>query len=205
MSSHDLWYCRLILVGVAFLHTRHFVSFQACAMVLTCLNMVLVALGLVHSSRPLPRTLMTVFDRLEIIDQFEIRPTCSSCHALFPVNISPDSSCLTCDKPLFKAASANIYQRLSGRSPKPSPEVVTPYRSLSSLLEEFVARPGYERKCEVWRTRSPPPPGELHDISDGNIWNTVKGPDNKPFFDKPGSNITEPGELRLGVTLSLDW
>lgn len=84
MHSHDLWYARLILVCVAFLHTRHFVSFQACAVILTCLNMMLITLGLVHTSRPLPRTLTTVFERLDIADKFEIRPTCGNCHILFP-------------------------------------------------------------------------------------------------------------------------
>lgn len=205
MRSHDLWYARLILVCVAFLHTRHFVSFQACAVILTCLNMMLITLGLVHTSRPLPRTLTTVFERLDIADKFEIRPTCANCHILFPDNSPSDFCCPTCAKPLFKSASANVYQRLSGKTPKPSPEIVTPYRSIPSLIEDFISRPGYEQKCEAWRARPPPPPGELHDISDASIWNTVEGPNRKPFFDKEGHNLTEPGELRLGVTLSLDW
>ena len=35
------------------------------------------------------------------------------------------------------------------------------------------------------------------------VWNEIPGPDGKPFFDK--ESLTEPGELRLGVTYAMDW
>lgn len=116
-------------------------------------------------SHLLPQTLTTGFERLNFVGQFEIHPTCGNCHILFLKNSPPDICCPTCYKLLFKPASVNIYQRLLGKTPKPSPETVIPYLSLLSVLEDFISRPGYE----------------------------VEGPDKKLFFDKDRYNLTECG------------
>ena len=46
-------------------------------------------------------------------------------------------------------------------------------------------------------------PEELNCIMDGRVWNSIPGPDGKPFFDK--DSLTDPDEIRLGVTFALDW
>ena len=51
-----------------------------------------------------------------------------------------------------------------------------------------------------WKTR-PRKAGSRCDIMDGDIWQTMKGPDGKLFFD-PHS---ETEELRIGVNIGIDW
>ena len=77
-----------------------------------------------------------------------------------------------------------------------------PVAPLSQQLSDFLSCPGIEKIVEDWRERKVIP-GELNCIMDGQVWNKILGPDGKPFFDK--ESLTEPGELRLGVTYAMDW
>jgi hypothetical protein len=69
-------------------------------------------------------------------------------------------------------------------------------------LADFLARPGMEDVVEEYRDRKTAPE-ELNCIMDGRVWNSIPGPDGKPFFDK--DSLTEPDKIRLGVTFALDW
>ncbi|KAG2335796.1 hypothetical protein BDR05DRAFT_953815 [Suillus weaverae] len=57
-----------------------------------------------------------------------------------------------------------------------------------------------EESCSSWKSHSTAP-GELKDISDGDIWKTINSPDMRPFFLDP----QDDGELHIGVTMSLNW
>ncbi|KAF7346894.1 hypothetical protein MVEN_01441600 [Mycena venus] len=52
----------------------------------------------------------------------------------------------------------------------------------------------------AWKARERSP-DELRSIQDGEVWNTILGPDKKRFFFEGDSET----EIRLGVTFSLDW
>jgi hypothetical protein len=41
------------------------------------------------------------------------------------------------------------------------------------------------------------------DISDGKIWNEIKGHDGRLFFEN-GDDRPDPDELRLGLTMNFD-
>ena len=74
-----------------------------------------------------------------------------------------------------------------------------PYKSISEQLPKLHSLPGIEAELDGWQ-RVRQQPGVLNDISDGNVWKDVLGPDNLLFFrDDPG------GELHIGVTLGCDW
>ncbi|KAK6969644.1 hypothetical protein R3P38DRAFT_2814125 [Favolaschia claudopus] len=69
-------YILSVTILVAFLHTRHHVSFRACALILLVLNLLLRAVpGEILGKEKLPGSLQTVFSRLSISDRFKIYPT----------------------------------------------------------------------------------------------------------------------------------
>ncbi|KAH7923260.1 hypothetical protein BV22DRAFT_965875, partial [Leucogyrophana mollusca] len=200
-ESHPEWFGRAIITLIAILHAKHRVSFRACALILFSLNTILITLGVLHPLNPLPITLNTVIHRLDLHDRFTVYPICQSCHRIFPIDTSISAMCPDCDTRLFKPVSNRLFRRLTGRSAqRPPPVCAAPSQLPSSILAEFLARGDNELACDSWKTRTRTP-GELKDISDGEIWQTIQGPDQKPFF----SSTDDTGELRIGVTMSIDW
>lgn len=61
-------------------------------------------------------------------------------------------------------------------------------------------RPGMVHEVNKWKTREGKR-REWGSMQDGNVWKTIEGPDGRPFFFGPEAN----GEIRIGVTFSLDW
>jgi hypothetical protein len=52
---HPQWHVRCVMLLVAFLHTRHHVSFKACGLIILCLNFIFSALpGRLIGPRPMP-------------------------------------------------------------------------------------------------------------------------------------------------------
>jgi hypothetical protein len=80
-----------------------------------------------------------------------------------------------------------------------TPHLVQPIQPLSVGLHEFFARPKMVRVVNAWKTRRIVD-GELNTIYGGNVWQAIEGPDGTPFFSGDANQ-----EIRLGVTLSLDW
>ncbi|KAG2143644.1 hypothetical protein DEU56DRAFT_704327, partial [Suillus clintonianus] len=200
-DSHTEWFGRLVLLLVAVLHAKHRVSFRACALILFTLNTILIALNVLQPTNPLPITLHTIINRFDLQDRFTIYPICGSCHRIFPIDAPIDTLCSDCDSRLFKPISDRLFRRLTGRqSQRPPPICAAPIQLPSSLLADFLTRGDNEESCSSWKSRSTVP-GELKDISDGDIWKTINGPDTRPFFLDP----QDDGELRIGVTMSLDW
>ena len=68
-----------------------------------------------------------------------------------------------CDEPLLKEVS------LKSGGTKLYPHKVYCYNSIIDNLRQFLQRPGFVNKCELWRSRDVPD-GFLTDIFDGHIW-----------------------------------
>jgi hypothetical protein len=67
---------------------------------------------------------------------------------------------------------------------------------------EFLNRDDNEIDCESYLTRVPIP-GKMQDIQDGEICQTLKGPDGRKFFET-GSDRLDPDELRIGLCFGED-
>ncbi|KAJ7596218.1 hypothetical protein C8J56DRAFT_774881, partial [Mycena floridula] len=202
---HTHWAIRLILICVAFLHTHYHVPFLGCSAILFCLNWIFLELGIINE--PIPTTLTIVLRRLGLKDQFLPYRVCLTCHKLFPPTVDAKTEC--CGELLFyQTLSTDLPEDdpdgqsshdLPRPSPRPVPRQVVPFTTLSSLLEEYLSRPGMEDALESWRTREKVS-DDLETMQDGRIWKELKGKDGKLFFDK-----RDDSELRIGVTVGLDW
>jgi len=202
-GSHGKWYIRAILLLAACLHTKHHITFRASNIMLYTLRLIFKSLNLLEIDDDMPTTLNTVLKRLDLQDRFTILPACPQCHRHFPPKSATSVICTKCNIPLFSMASHTLFQRLLGREPStPPPKLSVPVAPLSEQLIDFLARPMMEHIVEDYRDRKTAPE-ELNCIMDGRVWNEIEGPDGKPFFDK--ASLTEPNEIRLGVTFAVDW
>ncbi|KAJ7305462.1 hypothetical protein DFH08DRAFT_825153 [Mycena albidolilacea] len=189
--------------------------------------LILVALGLVFSKLPgnllggekLPRQLPTVFSRFDLTDTFKRHPICYLCHKIFDPAVPPDTLCPDCECEIFRPQTRTLFRRLFQSEPEPTvsgdsdpetdsagstlgrqPHVVAPIQVLSDSLRHLFARPGMVPAVNGWKAQEHSP-NELRSIQDGEVWNTITGPDKKRFFFEGDSEK----EIRLGVTFSLDW
>lgn len=198
-NSHSHALVRLALLTTAVLHVSHRLSHRACGLLLLVFSFIFLATNIIPPNSRLPLTLKTVLHRFELDDRFKILPVCANCHALFRPNTDTRALCPHCDTPLFRPSL--FYNQIFGRKKRRQPYLTAPIRTLSSLLIEFLSHPGIEAACEAWKAR-PSTPGSYSHMSDGAVWNDLKGPDGRCFFDR---DDPQDGELRLGVTFSLDW
>ncbi|KAI0826965.1 hypothetical protein BC628DRAFT_1502389 [Trametes gibbosa] len=201
-ECHPLWYIRVTLLLVAYLHTHHHVTFRAADLTLSTLRMLFVALNLINALDPMPRTLTTTLKRLDLTDKFYILIECTSCRLLFKPDIKNyNLQCFRCKTPLFTTTSRTLLARLLRReAPIPIPRTVAPLRLLSSALAFLISQPGIESYLQAWTTRPAPPAGEYRSIQDGARWQTLMGADAKPFFGPEHHD-----ELRVPVILHVDW
>lgn len=71
------------------------------------------------------------------------------------------------------------------------PKRIACIRSISSMLTEMAARPGFRDLCESWKQRQHVP-GYFEDIYDGKVWQEMSA-----YLEQPGIN--------LSLTLNIDW
>lgn len=203
-GSHDLFFVRILFIIVAYLHIHHNVSFRACSALLACLNSLLLFLHLLPPddlSKHIPINFATIVKRLDLGDRFRTFPVCTSCHQLFKNHIPVNSRCPNCNTALFNPPSRQLFERLIRRKPPPPPPLcAAPIQTLSSQLQDFLSQDGIEDAVELWRHRVVSD-DTYTDIMDGEVWRTVKERNGSPFFNLPEDTT----ELRLGVTISLDW
>ena len=200
--SHNKWYIHAILLLATYFHTKHHMTFQASNIMLYTLWLIFNSLGLLNPDIDMPTTLITTLKHLNIEDCFTVIVACPKCHWHYAPNTPITMACLNCEVPLFTAPSHTLFQRLLGHEPPPPLKMSIPVAPLSQQLSNFLACPGIEKIVEDWHERKVIP-GELNCIMDGWVWKEILGPDGKPFFDK--ESLTEPGELCLGVTYTMDW
>lgn len=214
-NLHPQWYIRAIIYMVAILHTRHRVTFRASALILIGLGFIFSALaGDLIGAVAIPRTLTTIFARLDIKDGFVVHPICFRCHRVFDVDVGPSTFCPDCNEEIFGTANQDEFNgwedrdidsgsddaSASGRSKKRNPHVVAPIQLLSTALRNFFKRREMISAVTSWKKR-PRNHRDFQCMQDGDVWNTIKGPDGDPFF----SRSEHEKEIRLGVSLSLDW
>jgi hypothetical protein len=197
-SSHSVWFVRIILVVVVYLHNRYRLSHRGCVLLLFVIGSILSILNIIPTDDPVPKRLETVLSRLKLADTFDIHPICGTCHQVFPPDIPHNTSCPKCSKPLFSSAGRTIA--CLGTQKRPHPICVAPIRLLSTALPEFLQCGANEMACEVWRS------SRVHqdiktEVWHGDVWNSIRGPDGKLWFDRDGPSDV----LNLGVTLSIDW
>ena len=83
-----------------------------------------------------------------------------------------------CGEPLLKEVS------LKSGGTKLYPQKVYCYNSIIEHLRQFLQRPGFVNKCELWRGRDIPD-GFLADIFDGRIWMQWQYVGRKPYLTAP--------------------
>ncbi|CAK5262381.1 unnamed protein product [Mycena citricolor] len=207
---------RCMLILCAWLHCQHHVSFQAIWVLLWAIGFVFSVLpGNILGDAVLPKTLKTVFARLDILDRFKIYPICPFCHSIFPAVSPTDSKCPNCDAPIYRSRPKALLDRLQTvvtddpddngdptthpTSPSSHAHVVAPILLLSGALEKFFERPGMVDAVREWKTK-PRSDEKLESIQDGEVWKNLKAADGSRFFYDEEEN-----ELRIGVSLGIDW
>jgi hypothetical protein len=147
---------------VGFLHTRHHVTFRACASVLICLGFIFSSIGgNINGAIAMPGTLTTIFSRLGIKDDLVAHPVCFKCHRIFPPDINKQSFCPDCEEELFGPASQGgsepdpsdeiISDSHNLDQPEQKPLLVAPIQVLSSGLRNFFKRPGMVSTVNSWK------------------------------------------------------
>lgn len=201
-ASSELWYVRSVQLLVAMLHTQFHVSFRACGALLNGLKIILRGLG-VEGEDDVPGTLNTVLSRLEVNDRFHVAPSCGKCHRLYSSEAPPLAMCGVCSEPLFHTMRRSLFQSLNrGSCPPTVPIQAVPIASLKTLLEDFLIEASNEFEVDAWRHERSRP-GYATRIMDGKVWQDALDMNGLPFFDS--NSLTEPDELRIGLTFSVDW
>ncbi|KAI9060901.1 hypothetical protein FKP32DRAFT_1577145 [Trametes sanguinea] len=201
-NAHPVWFVRLILLLVAFLHTHHHVTFRAADLLLFTLRAIFVTLKLIEPHDPMPQTLTTTLRRLDLQDRFYILVECPTCRRLYRPDLNDVlAKCYLCKTSLFTDPSRILLLRVLNRPPPtPIPKTVSPVRLLSAVLAYLLGQAGMETYWDAWKTRTAPPPGEFRSIEDGRRWQLLRGPDGRPFF---GPQCLD--ELRIPVIFHVDW
>jgi hypothetical protein len=201
-DAHESWFVRLILLVVAVLHTRHHLTFRACSLLLFSLSLIFFHLSLTSSENRIPYTLDTVLLKLKLEDRFAISPGCDICQRLFQPTLPRGSRCPDCNNDIFTTPSPSLFRRLTGKTPPPPPpKFSVPIRTLSSLLTDAFAHGPLEDQVQEWLSHTPTP-GRYTGFMDGRVAQELKDSNGNLFFD---SNSLIDGEIRLGVTWSVDW
>ncbi|KAJ3536169.1 hypothetical protein NMY22_g6153 [Coprinellus aureogranulatus] len=86
-----------------------------------------------------------------------------------------------------------------------TPLLQAPFMSIQSQLASILAVPGVEAEMDKWRGK-PRYAGHYRDIFDGAVTKSLPAPDGSLFFKNGVEDRQGPdGELRIGLTLGLDW
>ncbi|KAI0038184.1 hypothetical protein FA95DRAFT_1505991 [Auriscalpium vulgare] len=201
------WFWRIILLLTSWLHVHYHLPHLGCILLLKTLRLIFVALGALQREDRVPETLSTSFRRLGLVDEFAIHPVCEKCHRIFPPDTSIHARCSHCDQPLFNISSEPSVTSAAPKSKTPpkaraAPKLQCPQNPLSNSLVRFLWQEDNEKLCDEWRRREQVPNKKMC-IQDGEIWNTLPGPDGKPFFDNSDDRTCKE-ELRIGITLGFD-
>lgn len=208
-EESPFWFWQLILITTAWLHLHYHTPHLACGLLLKVLRNIFLCLGLVKTEDKIPITLTTTFKRLGLNEHFEIRAICPQCRRAYPEDSPADLLCTHCHVPLFNTppapTSVPVSLLASTRTktpPKARPVLQSPYLLPSTQLVEFLNREGNELDCESYLTRTRVP-GKMQDIQDGDICQSLKGPDGRKFFET-GPDRPDPEELRIGLCFGED-
>ena len=140
-------------------------------------------------------------------DNFEKYVCCPSCFSTYPWKHDTSKSCQKlCTHIEFPNHPQHWNRKACGRqlmksvkTPKQAslfyPRLVYCYKPVLQTLQEFLLRPKFFTKCEIWRERSTVD-GEYNDVYDGNIWREFLDYKGKPFLSLP---------FNFAFSLNVDW
>lgn len=181
----------LLYMVVSWLHLQYHLPFRACSVLVQVILLIIKAFG-ATVSRPAPlTTLPSIFARLDVEPRFKILPVCPTCKEVYPQSIETPLLCRHCSSPIFKFPA------------KRTPHLQAPYMSIQTQITTLLGVPGVEAMLDEWRDK-PRSPNRYTDIFDGEVTRTIQAPDGSPFF-RNGFEDGPNGELRIGLTLGLDW
>ena len=83
-ESSPIWYWRVLLLLVGWLHLFYHLSHAGCALILKVLRVIFVATALLPADSSVPVTLRTTMRHFKLDDKFKRHPVCVSCHMVFP-------------------------------------------------------------------------------------------------------------------------
>jgi hypothetical protein len=192
----------MIYMLVSWLHLQFHLPFRACNAILGIFGLIMHAFGVVLNP-PALSTLLSVMAKMELEPDFCILPVCPACLEVYPEGKQTPNICSRCNNFLYKARAPNAC---TNRSNPPTPLLRFPFKTLESQLVALLAVPGIEAELDKWHVASRKP-GVKTDIYDGNICKNLKGHDGQCFFrnNAADKNNGPDGELRIGVTLGVDW
>lgn len=205
------WHPAVVLTSllVSWLHLSGHLSFRLCDTVLTIVGYILMAVGQQPLVASLYGSLKGTLKALRLEPHFRTLPVCPACCEVYPESIlaNPLARCkhAACRHPLFRL-EPTAAERRKGQSSRqnPRPWLQFPYKSLVEQLSTILALPGVEEAMDVWRKRTQIQ-GWLGDIFDGRICHALCGPDGQSFFRYDLRDGGPEGELRIGLTLGVDW
>lgn len=195
----------IIYLLVLWLHSQCHLPFRACNAVLVVFSIVLRA---VESpiEPPMYTTLPSVITSLGADPTFKICPVCPGCLEVYPSTTPADATCTKCSSSLFVNTPTPAEQR-RGRTTRenPKPHIQFPTKSLEEQLATLLSVPGIEDILETYTTKiNNTVPGKYTNIFDGKICQELPGPNSSRFFH-PTEEELAAGELRIGVSLGVDW
>lgn len=193
----------LLYLLVSWLHTHFHLPFTACNTILVVVLNILRAAGYALTTTPSPYvTLPSVISHLGVEPVFQVLPVCENCLEVFPSSTKPGTLCDHCSNPLFKSILRH-NRRTPNDNESHRPSLQFPMKSIEAQLRDICAIPGMLGVLEEWRTKSRSP-GRYGDNFDGAVCQELPGVDKRPFFENPRPQDSPP-ELRIGLTLGVDW
>lgn len=202
-SSEDVHPSKLVYIWyllVVWLHTQFHLPHRACNVLLAIAAIIMNSCGVLLDPN-MRKTLPGAISALDADPDFVILPICPLCRDVCALT---DDSCKACKVPLHKTQPTPA-QRAQGKDTRSDrkPKVQFPYMPLEQQLRDAFAVPGLEDAVDDWRKKVRTE-GIFEDIMDGRVCKEVKGPDGLPFFHHGLAEMPD-GELRIGVTLGIDW
>lgn len=191
----------ILYMLVFWMHCQFHLPFRACNAFLAVVGLAFDAAG-VPLDPPIYTTLPSVIEHLDGNPSIYVCPVCPSCLQPYPTSTPADAYCQTsgCHHPLFRPApSSSNKKHTSNRRPY----LQFPTKSLEEQICDMLSIPGIEDEMDAWRKKERMP-GKYTDIFDGDICKELPAHDGSQFFQY-GKQELPDGELRIGVSLGVDW
>jgi hypothetical protein len=192
----------MLYMLVTWLHLQFHVPFRACTAIIGVFSLIIQAFGRTVHPPPIT-TLPRIMSKLEVEPDFDILPICPNCLEVFPNSMETPATCPCCNTFIYKPIPTNSKPRQPNDR---IPLLRFPYKSIESQLTSLLAVPGLEAKLDNWR-KLPRTSGKYQDVFDGNIPKNLKMPDGQRFFKNDADDVAAGpnGELRIGLSLGVDW
>ena len=191
----------ILYLFVFWLHTQFHLPFRACSAFLAVITLAFEAAGS-PIDPPMHTTLPSVISKLEAEPSFKVCPVCPGCLEVHPASVPKDACCTRCEHPLYRppvTPSKTAHRAEETRRPY----LQFPMKSLEEQVAAMLAIPGVEDQMDHWRMKARVA-GEYNDIFDGRVCQELEGADGLPFFRHDLDHLPN-GELRIGLTLGVDW